>query len=218
MRKSMDLFGEALQAYKKGERAKFCFIVNNKHLSEHDLSRYFRKSAKLSKIENKMVSLCFGKILDVGCGTANYFPKLMKRGDILGIDISPKIIAIAKKNGFNCVSGDILKFESATKYDTITLFENNIGMAGSVSKTKLLLKRFMSLLSQDGQILLILRNAKDKNYALNKLQPVWKNKKGETFIWIIYNHKYLKKVCSYMGLNAEILMIEDNNYLIRIKR
>lgn len=214
----MDLFGEALKAYEKGDRSKFCFVVNNKHLSEHDLSRYFRKSAKLSKIENKMVSLCSGKILDVGCGTANYFPKLMKRGDVLGIDISPKIIAIAKKSRYNCVSGDIFKFKSLTKYDTITLFENNIGMAGSVSKTKLLLKRFISLLNPNGQILLILRNAKDKKYTQNKLQPIWKNKKGEKFIWIIYNHKYLKKVFSEIGLNAEILMVEDNNYLIRIKK
>lgn len=217
MKKSMDLFGDALDAYSKGDRTPFYFIIGN-YKDQHDLSRYFRKVHQLSKIENKMISLCKGNILDIGCGTANYFPKLMKKGKVLGIDISPKIISIAKKNGYNCVAKDIFTFKSKIKYNTITLFENNIGMAGSVNRTKILLKKLFTLSTEDGKILLVLRNNKEKGFFQNTLQPTWNGIVGRKFKWIIYDKDYLKKLCSEIGLNFEILMSEDNNYLIRIMK
>jgi len=217
MKKSMDLFGDALIAYEKGDRTPFYFLVG-KYKDQHDLSRYFRKSRQLSKIENKLVSLCKGNILDVGCGTANYFSKLMKKGKVFGIDISPKIISIAQNNGYDCVAGDIFKFKTKIKYSTITLFENNIGIAGSVNRTKVLLKKLFLLLEDKGQILIVLRNAKGKEFVQVTLQPTWKDIKGEKFKWIIYDKDYLKKLCSQMNLNLEVLMSEDNNHLIRITR
>ncbi len=217
MKKSMDLFGDALVAYEKGNRIPFYFIVGT-YKDQHDLSRYFRKAVQLNKIEYKLISLCKGNILDVGCGTANYFPKLMKKGTVKGIDISPKIISIAKNKGFDCVSGNIFKFKSEIKYDTVTLFENNIGMAGTIFKTKILLKKLFSLMHKDGQILLILRNAKGKNFAQVKLQPTWNGIIGEKFNWMVYDKEYLKILCSEIGLNLKVLMSEDNNYLIRITK
>jgi SAM-dependent methyltransferase len=217
MKKSMDLFGDVLLAYSKGDRTPFYFISQD-YKSENNVSRYFRMPSELKKIENKMISLCYGNILDIGCGTANYFPKLTKKGKVLGIDISSKIIAIAKNSGHNCIVANIFTLKSFVKYDTITLFENNIGMAGSISRTKLLLKKIFSLLKKNGQLLLILRNAKDKDYVQVKLTPVWKNIRGEEFNWMVYNKDYLKKMCEALGLNAEILMSEDNNYLMRVKR
>lgn len=217
MKKAMDLFGDALQAYEKGDRTPFYFL-NGKLREQHDLSRYFRTSRQLSKLENKMVSLCKGNILDVGCATANYFPKLLKQGKVTGIDISPTIIAIAKKNGFDCVAGDIFTFKPKMKYDTITLFENNLGMAGTVSKTKPLLKKLFSLLDADGQILIMLRNATGKKYVQVNLQPIWNGITGEKFTWVIYNKNYLKKLCLEIGLRLEALQSEDNNYIIRITR
>ena len=37
-----------------------------------DLSRYFRKTNQLSELERKLISLSYGDILDVDCGTGNY--------------------------------------------------------------------------------------------------------------------------------------------------
>jgi len=217
MKKSMDLFGDALLAYSKGDRTPMYFVSGN-YKSENDLSRHFRKSTKLYATENKMISLCYGNILDVGCGTANYFPKLIKKGNVIGIDISSRIVNIAVNNGFNCIVANIFTYKPKIKYDTITLFQNNIGMAGSISRTKTLLKKIFSLLKPRGQLLLILRHAKDKDYIQVKLTPVWKNITGEEFKWMIYSKEYLKKMCEELNLVFEILMSEDDNYLIRIKR
>ena len=50
------------------------------------------------------------KILDVGCGPGFSIDVLQKRGyDVVGIDISPKMIRIAKDKGFNVVQSDATK-------------------------------------------------------------------------------------------------------------
>ncbi|MDR2190147.1 MAG: hypothetical protein LBP53_02965 [Candidatus Peribacteria bacterium] len=45
-------------------------------IDEHHLERYFRSVAQLSRIEKRIINECYGDILDIGCGTANYFPLL----------------------------------------------------------------------------------------------------------------------------------------------
>ncbi|GAH80653.1 unnamed protein product, partial [marine sediment metagenome] len=47
-------------------------------------------------------------------------------------DISECVIKIANEQGIeNCFMADIFKYHPSKKYDTITLFENNIGLAGT---------------------------------------------------------------------------------------
>lgn len=213
---SMDLFGEALKAYSQGDRTKFYFKVSGK-LFEHRLSRYFRKTSQLSKSEKKLISLSYGDILDVGCGTGNYIPLLAERGKVIGIDISPKIIEIAKKNGCkNCKVGDIFTFSATKKFDTITLLENNIGIGGNLDKTKKLLKKLSNLLKDDGQILAIVRRVPDKKFIAVKLQPVWKNKAGQKFGWIHLNINFLSDLCEHAWLNLKVLQGNQHGYLVKI--
>lgn len=125
----MDIFGEALKAYSQGDRARFYFQDESGKIFGHDLSRYFRKMNRLSKLEKKLISLSYGDILDVGCGTANYIPLLAERGNVLGIDISPNVIEVARQHGCKyCRVADIFSFPTHKKYDTITLLENNLGL------------------------------------------------------------------------------------------
>jgi 2-polyprenyl-3-methyl-5-hydroxy-6-metoxy-1,4-benzoquinol methylase len=56
------------------------------------------------------------KILDVGCGPGNYTPYLNKKGKVLGIDISPKVIEVCKERGFKNVKvADIFKLKIREK-------------------------------------------------------------------------------------------------------
>jgi SAM-dependent methyltransferase len=88
MKKAMDLFGEALYDRYQGIHHPF-FMDFYGEVDEHNLDRYFRTPDKLSTIEKRMITMCYGNILDVGCGTANYFPLLNKQGTVIGIDIFP---------------------------------------------------------------------------------------------------------------------------------
>jgi SAM-dependent methyltransferase len=216
MKKSMDLFGQALYDRFKGEIYPFYMEVYGER-QEHNLDRYFRPINKLSKVEKMLISMCSGTILDVGCGTGNYIPELEKKGKVIGIDISPKVIDVARETGINnCYVADIFSYDENNKFDTITMFENNLGMGQTIDGTKKLLKKISNLLNKNGQLLIILSGrSKNKDYLETELIPIYKEIKGEKFKWINFNPKYLRKLCSEINLNLKV--ISGNKYYSFIK-
>lgn len=219
MRKSMNLIGQALYDRYQGGKIPIYFEIGG-HKEELSLKRNFRSISQLSKIEKILISMSYGKILDVGCGTGNYIPALNEKGKVIGIDISPKIIKVAKTMGVkNCFVGDIFKYNEGLKFDTITMFENNIGMSGSVQKTKKLLKKLKSLLKIDGQILIISsKRSKELDYLETVLTPIYRGVKGESFKWINFNTKFLAKICSHMNLKLITVSGDKYSNLLRIIR
>lgn len=216
-KQSMDVFGEALKAYSRGDRTRFYFKDDSGELFEHKLNRYFRKANQISDLERKLISLSYGDILDVGCGTGNYIPLLTKRGKTLGIDISPNIIDVARKNGCkNCKVADVFALPATKKYDTITFLENNLGIGGTVGKTRKLLKKLSKLLKNDGQILAIARRVPNKKFVAVELKPVWKQKVGPKFGWIHLNINFLSSLCDKAGLTLKVLQGNQHSYLLRI--
>lgn len=220
MKKSMDLFGKALLAYANGDKSKFFFADSSGNKYEHPLSKYFRDYKQFTKLERKIISLSRGNILDLGCGTGNYIPYLMKRGKVLGIDISPRIIQVAKKRYKlkNVLVANIFNFKTAKKFDTIVLLENNLGLGQTISKTKKLLKLLTNLLNKNGQILTNGKNIPDRDYFVGELIPIYRGLKGPGFGWISFNTKYLKKLCNELGLKLEIINRDKGHYLAKITR
>lgn len=216
-KQSMDLFGEALKAFSDGDRSEFYLKDGSGELFKHDLSRYFRKTNQLSKLEKRLISISYGDILDVGCGTGNYIPLLSRRGKVLGIDISPKIIDIAKKNGRkSCRVADIFTFPTTKKYDTITLLGNNLGIGGTVNRTKILIKKLSNLLKYDGQILAMVRRLSHKKYVEVEIEPIWKKRIGPKFGWVHFNTDFLSDLFEQAGFRLKVLRGNQYSCLLRI--
>lgn len=211
-----DLFGQALYDYFHRKENKF-YIAGFKGKKEINLYRYFRSINELSKIENNLISMCFWKILDIGCGTGNYIPALEKKGKVIGIDISPKVIQTAKKMWRkNCFVADIFSYKTNKKFDTITMFENNLGMWETIEGTKKLLTKISNLLNKNWQLLIILSwRSKNNDYLETNLTPIYNNIKGQPFKWISFNTKFLKKLCNEINLNLKI--ISKNQYYAFVK-
>ena len=213
----MDVFGKALKAYYLGDKSKFYLKESSGKLIECDLKRYFRKTSRLSKLEKRLISLSYGDILDVGCGTGNYIPALTKRGKIIGIDISKNVIEVAMMNGCkNCIAADIFTFSTKKKFDTITFLENSLGIGGTIDKIKKLLKKLSIILKNGGQILAIQRNILNRNYFSIELNPVWQNKIGPKFGWMHFNINFLSDLCAKEGFRLKILQGNQRLCLIRI--
>jgi len=216
-KQSMDLFGEALKSFSQGNKVKFYLKDGSGKLFRLDLGRYFRKTNQLSKWEKKLIALSYGDILDIGCGTGNYIPLLSKHGKVLGIDISPKIIDIAKKNGCRfCKVADIFTFPTIKKYDTITFLGNNLGIGGTVNRTKRLLKKLSILLKKDGQILAIVRRLPHKKYVKVEIEPIWNQKVGPKFGWIHFNTDFLSDLFEQAGFRLKVLQGNQHSCLLRI--
>jgi SAM-dependent methyltransferase len=213
----MELFGEALYAYLSGDKSKLILIESGKEFNLPQ-RKYFRDYNQLTRLEKKIISLCRGNILDVGCATGYYFPALMKKGTVEGIDISGKAIEAAKETGLkNCKVKNIFKFHTAKKYDTITLFQNNLGMAGSLPKARRLLEILSGLLKKDGQILLVQRKLRQP-YHINYFRFKWKGRISQKVRWIYINIAFLSRLCEERGLLLERIDRDRQHHLIRLTR
>ncbi len=219
----MEVFGQALLDFSRGDNEKFYLQDSRGKRSEQRLSKYFRNYKEFTKLEREIISLSRGEILDVGCGTGQYVSYLMKKGNVLGIDISSKAIQVAKEKYKlrNVKVADIFNFKSTKKFDTIVLLENNLGMAQTIPRTKKLLKILLNHLKTNGKILTDAHEVDGKNHDTvfnGELRPVWKNKIGDKFIWINFNSGYLKKLCEEMGLNLKVIGRNNTSYLAKITK
>ena len=83
-------------------------------------------------------------MLDVGCNAGRHALYLQQQGlDVLGVDVSPLAIAVAKGRGLNAevLAIDELSAELGM-FDTILMLGNNFGLFGSAAKARRLLRRF----------------------------------------------------------------------------
>jgi len=222
MKKNREIFGEAMSGYLKDKSSKLYLIKKDKTKFSIDLSYYFREYQNFSYLEKKAISLAKGDILDIGCATGYYIPALKMYGNVDAIDISEQTIKIAKINGIeDCHIADIFKYSPAKKYDTITLLENNIGLGGTLSKTKKVFKILTKLLKRNGQIIAIMRHTDYRNkFYSSKYKPLWKGKPIKKFRWFYFNINYLPRFCYKYNFKLQILDEADDEgrkmYLVRI--
>ncbi len=89
-----------------------------------------------------------GRVLDIGCNAGRHALFLQKHGlEVLGVDVSPLAIAVAKERGVKNAevrSIDELSAELGL-FDTLLMLGNNFGLFGSAAKAKRLLRRFTTL-------------------------------------------------------------------------
>jgi SAM-dependent methyltransferase len=86
-----------------------------------------------------------GRALDIGCNAGRHALYLQQNGlDVLGVDVSPLAIAVAKERGLKraeVLAIDDLSAELGT-FDTILMLGNNFGLFASAAKARRLLRRF----------------------------------------------------------------------------
>ncbi len=184
----------------------------------HDMSRYFRPADRISKNINNLVAYCHWEILDVWCGSCNYFPLLKNKWNVIWIDNSPYVIEAAKVSWqTDCIVADIFTYKTQKKFDTITLFENNIWMWWSLENTEKLLSKLKSILNNNWKILTLLSwRARWNEYLLTELIPIYRWERWDVIKWINLTPKSLKNICEKVWLKMKILKSNRYYYLIEM--
>jgi len=236
--KPMEPFGLALKEYFEGnQQAKVIFHRDDGLLDDYYVSHCFRSEKEFSPIEKQAISLCHGKILDIGAGVGPHSLELQKKGlEILAIDISSHACEIMKKRGVKKVKCTTVYNLDESNFDTILLMGRAIGFVEDLSGLKNFLDQCKKLLNPKGQILLDSKDVRvttvpehlayqERSRQLGRyigvvgLQMEYKGKFGEKFKHLLVDPDTLNDCIQQIGCSCEILYKEENgDYLAKITK
>lgn len=183
---------------------------------------FFRNHSEMPKLERIALKKSTGRILDVGAGAGCHSIYLQKEHlDVTAVEMSGLCCEIMQEQGIRKVlNADILSYHQ-DKFDTILLLMNGIGIAGTISGLKVLLRHLKTLLCPKGKILLdssdliylfeqedgsFLLDINAKNYYGEiDYQLTYKNIKGEPFQWLFADHVILSEIAEFSGFKTKVL-------------
>lgn len=225
----MDVFGEALKDQFLNPPADILWVHNSyDEPEEMPVDIYFRKESEMPGLELEALSLCRGKVLDVGAGVGSHALVLQKRGfDVTGMDISAAAVTIMKQRGLKkAIEGNILKY-TGEKYDTLLFMMNGIGLTGSLAGLRVFLKNVKALLNPGGQLIF---DSSDLLYLYQEIafpengyygevsfRYEYKSIKGSWFKWVYVDRETLKNIAEELGWKTEIITEDEHDqYLARL--
>lgn len=125
---------------------------------------------------DSFLTLLKGKnILDIGCAMGSFTKYVADKGYIVdGIDLSPKMIEIAKRkvSNVNFYVMDMTNIQIDKKYDGLMMINSTIHIPKS--ETVAMFKSFKNLLVDDGIIFIILQEGDGEKYVVEPLDPEFK--------------------------------------------
>lgn len=152
----MEPFGKALRAYFEGDKLAVMMIRRDDG-SEVPLPavHFFREEHDLSRIEQRALHCCQGRVLDVGAGTGTLSLVLQKRGlPVTAIDICRDTVLIMERRGVkNVLCADIFDFGDGP-FDTLLLMGHGIGMVETIEGLDRFLRHARTLVADKGRCVL----------------------------------------------------------------
>jgi len=191
----------------------------------------FRTIEMMPELEQKALSLCKGKILDVGAAAGCHSYELREQGkDVQAIDTSEGAVLHLKSLGLKAEKIDF--FDHSGQFDTLLVLMNGIGIAGSLANLPRFLKQLKSLLAPGGSALC---DSTDLSYMyqeedgsmwldlngsyLGEIQfkMQYKEVASDWFKWLYIDFDLLKEYAEKEGLICTRIMDgPSNNYLVSL--
>lgn len=230
-----DIIGEALLDFQNG----ICHedIKTYSSLDEEDIipvPYLFRSFEEMPKLEQLALEQCSGSVLDIGCGAGSHSLYLQKKGfNIVALDVSRGAINVCKARGIKkAIQSDVLNY-AETKFDTLLLVMNGIGIVGNLSDLGKYLDHFKKILNPEGQILLDSSNIiymfepdddggywipdTDTYYGEVTFQMSYKKLKGVPFQWLYIDLQTLKIYAKKHGFHCELVSEGEHfDYLAKL--
>ncbi len=153
----MDLFAEALwQQYETGH-ARLQIERDDGYCDTEDLEWYLTSYRDFPACEKQALKFARGRVLDVGCGAGRHSLYLQRRDlQVTAVDASPRTVELARARGVkvarlaDACAG--LPFRNG-EFDTVILFGNNLGICGTPTKFKRMLRELYRITSSRARIL-----------------------------------------------------------------
>lgn len=227
-----DVYGEALAEYFEKEELSSPLLLHSTYgdIEEMPVEVFFRDSEDFPELEFIALSLCDGKVLDVGAGVGAHALYLQEKNfDVTALEISQTACNIMQQRGVQTIVQQDFFDLANQQYDTLLFLMNGIGLAGSLDGFRQLLAHSKTLLTEKGQLLF---DSSDISYLYDEYriqrpeyyfgeigyQYEFNGIKGEPFKWLYLDQKKLIKVAHEEGWVVQILFEDENDqFLVRME-
>lgn len=226
----MDVYGQALLEYsEQNEQGDLILHTSYGEPEQMPLWYFFREYDEMPDLEKMALSVCEGKVLDVGAGTGAHAICLQQMGyEVTAIDTSQMAVEIMKSSNVKDPRlQNYFTFEGE-KFDTILGLMNGLGFIEKLDKLGSFLNKANDLLNADGQIFIDSSDISylysegqkptDHYYGEVQFQYEYNGQKGERFNWVYIDPDTLTEKAYGLGWYTYILHTENDQYLARMIR
>lgn len=184
-------------------------------------SYFFRTPEEMPGIEQTALSLCKGKILDIGAAAGCHALPLQQQGfEVIALEKSLLSAEVMRKRGIVSVVCDDVYNYHTKGFDTVLVLMNGTGIGESLKGLKKLLQHLKKLLSKEGSILIDSSDisylfmepdgsmwvdlASDRYYGEMEYTVSYKNQQS-VFNWLFVDFMTLKKTARSAGLKCDLI-------------
>lgn len=227
-----DVYGEALIHFQQKGQLSTPLLLHSTYgdIEEMPIDVFFRGEEDFPELEYIALSLCDGKVLDVGAGVGSHALYLQEKGfDVTALEISNLACNIMKERGvLKIVKEDFWTYNNE-KFDTLLFLMNGIGLSKDLDGFRTLLRHAKNLLSEKGQLLF---DSSDISYLYEEYriprpnyyfgeigyQYEFEGNKGAPFKWLYLDQNALIKIAHEEKWVVQILFEDDSDqYLARME-
>ena len=223
-------YAQAIRDYFNYEfKAKLLLDTSYGIQEEMPVETLFRNEDDFTALETYALSLCRGKILDVGAGVGASSLVLQNRGfDLTALEVEAPLAEIMMERGIQkVICKNVFEYEEQN-FDTVLMMMNGIGLVGTIQGLKDFLEHSKKLVSPSGQILLDSSNI--SYFYQDRGKPgahyfgeigycyQYQDKKGKWFNWLYIDSERLQDIAWQHGWYAQILYEDETDqYLARLR-
>ena len=195
---------------------------------EMPVDYFFRDASTFPAVERYALSVCRGRVLDVGAGTGVHALYLQQRGFMVtALELSAVGVRIQQERGIRQTLQMDYRTYVGQDYDTVLLLMNGIGVVGTLDGLRTFLQQAKQWLHPAGQLLF---DSSDIAYLYDDTRPPanryygevlyqyeYQGQLGEWFPWLYADAKTLQSVARETGWHPQIIFQDDNDqYLVRM--
>ncbi|HWK59614.1 MAG TPA: methyltransferase domain-containing protein [Parapedobacter sp.] len=228
----LDVLGYALHDYLQGHRGdQLLTHTSFGGVEEMPVEEFFRQPIDFPELEHIALSLCDGRVLDIGAGAGSHALFLQKRGmDVTALERSPLACEVMRARGVErVITANVFEYGGG-RYDTLLFLMNGIGVAGTIVGLEKLLTHCNTLLNDGGQLLF---DSSDVAYLYTdgsverplgyygeiRYQYAYRGSRSAPFDWLFIDQDTLISIAQPLGWVVQILYEDGyDQYLVRMER
>ncbi len=209
-------------------------IRNGQERDVFPIEVLFRTKNELIELEDLALTMCQGKILDVGAGAGTHSLILQSEGqDVTAVEFVPAAADIMKKRGVEKIAQqDFYKLDGDESYDTLLMLMNGTGIASDLPGFGTLLQKCERLISQEGHLIIdstdlrtnllpdgdVYYGTFEPGYSeVIKFQWEYDGEVGASFDWLYMDETCLVGEAEKYGWHAQIAYTDgDGHFLARM--